>query len=84
MTEWPVVPLDLGASSYKFERAFLRALKGDYAAVHKYRDLYRQRYGRRLVGFRVESQPLVLSRDGIKPGPRTVLGSFPVESSGIR
>jgi hypothetical protein len=83
MTEWPVVPLDLGVSSYKLERAFLSALKGDHAGVHKYLDLYQQRYGKKLVGFRLESQSLVLSNDGIKPGPRTVLGSFSVESLGM-
>ena len=84
VTEWPVIALDLGVSAYRFEKAFLRALEGDHAAVHEYINLYHRKYGRNLVEFRVERQPLILSREGVKPGPRAVLGSFRTEPPGKR
>jgi hypothetical protein len=80
MTERPVTARDLGVSAYRFEKAFLRAIEGDHAAVHEYINLYQRKYGGNLVGFRVVRQPLILSREGIKRGPRDVLGSFRTEA----
>lgn len=77
LTEAPILPEELGLSFFEFEKEFLLALrdgKGD--EVNKYVELYQRKHNKKLIGLRLENHPLVLSREGVKPGPKQILENF--------
>jgi len=76
-TEVAIVPNDLGVDFWQFQNLLNPAiLRGDRARAENYRSIYEDRYGRRLVGFRLEDHPLVVENGGLTEGQPSVLGTL--------
>lgn len=74
-TEAPFRPDDLGINFWQFHDGVVAALRrADAAALAPYADLFRSRQGRHPTHLRLETSPLVLTRDGLVPAPKQVLG----------
>lgn len=71
--EIEIGPYDLGMNYFTFRRGAIRAmLDGNEAAMRQYASLYESRCGKTLKSFRLENRPLILTRQGPKPGePQT-------------
>ncbi len=80
--EVPILPEDLGLHFWQFygksqERGVVIALlQENNKLIKTYVELYQSRHNKRLVGLRLENHPLILSREGVNPGPRQVLKNF--------
>jgi hypothetical protein len=72
-TEVWIRPGDVGLDSWHFKIHLVRGLDTNNAArVRELVHLYEARHNGRLIGLRLENHPLILSRDGIRPGPPEV------------
>jgi hypothetical protein len=80
-TEVWIKPGDVGLDAWHFSIHFVRGLgSNDAARVKDLVRLYQARHNRRLVGLRLENHPLILSRDGIRPGPPEVRQNLSFEA----
>jgi hypothetical protein len=68
-SEVSIGPGDVGLDFWHFRLHVVRGLEmNDAARVRELVRLYQTRNNRRLVGLRLENHPIILSRDGIRPG----------------
>lgn len=72
--EVPVRPEDLGLNFWRFHYGVVEGLeRGNIDGLAVHADLYRARHGTPLARLRLESRPLVVTRDGVRPGRPTVV-----------
>ena len=82
-SEVVIQPEDLGMPFFLFRRQVLTAIRReDRIELLQYRALYESRHQRQLIGFRLEDRPLILTREGLVSGPRTVLQTVSFEPNG--
>lgn len=80
-TEVPLRPEDLNLHFWLFRRGLVFAmLRNDTTQIQAYVDLYQKLHHKRLVGLRLENHPLILSREGMTPGPTRILRTFQLAS----
>ncbi len=80
--EVEVRPADLGINFWRFQNGVVEMLRrGDYKWLAVHADLYRARQGTPLVRLRLESRPLVVARDGVRPGVPAVLAEAELPGS---
>lgn len=76
-----IEPEDLDVTFWQFETVLFRAiLREDRARAAAYAEIYHERYGGRLIGFQVENHPWLITDDGLKEGPITVIASISFDS----
>jgi hypothetical protein len=76
-SEVPILPADLHLDPFEFMYTFASQLQeATNETAHRYADIYQRTRGRRLVELRLENHPLVLSRDGVRPGPVRIVKEF--------
>lgn len=73
-TEAVILPEDVGLGFWHFEDIFIKpVLKGDSKKILSAVDLYKDKNQQDPVEFRLENQPIVLTRDGVhQPSVETV------------
>ena len=76
-TEVVISPEDLDVTFWQVQNVLSAAiLQGDQARASAYRSMSEERYGQRVLGFRLENHPVVLTDQGPIAGPRVILGSL--------
>jgi hypothetical protein len=76
-SEVVIRPEDLHLGPFEFLYALVwRLREGTSETARQYADAYQRTRGRRLVEIRLESHPLVLARDGVRPGPVRIVREF--------
>jgi hypothetical protein len=76
-SEVSILPADLNLGPFDFLYTLVRQLEqGTNETARKYAEVYQRTHGRKLIGLRLETHPLVLSRDGVKPGSPRVVREF--------
>ena len=78
-----IEPQDLGMSFWHFRKQVLAAIRReDPVELHQFRALYESRHESQLIGFQLEDRPLILTREGLARGPRTILHTVSFEPDG--
>jgi len=76
-TEAVIEPTDLNVTYFQFANGLNPAIRsGDRVRAQAYRDLYERRFGRELIGFRLEYHPLHITPDGLREGVSAAQGSL--------
>ena len=73
-SELPIPKEDLGLNFWKFLRGPVYAIiQDDVKLLNKYVKLYEDLHNQRLIGLRLENQPLILTKQGINPIPAQIV-----------
>jgi len=73
-TEVLIEPDDFSMPFFLFRKQVLAAIRReDRVELQQHRAFYESRHDRQLIGFRLENRPLMVTREGLVEGPRTVL-----------
>jgi len=76
-----IEPEDMGVTFWQFNNFLNPAIvRGNPAQADPYRSVYEARSGQRLLGFRLEDHPLIITHDGLVDGSPTVLGTLSFRS----
>lgn len=80
-TEVPILPEDVGTDFWVFEKSFITPLlKDDRQNIKKFVELYQSRHKRKLVSLRLETHPLLISKQGGIASPTQVIKTIQLKA----